>query len=128
MIRCRKLFRRLMAYYERTSSGGRISISREAEATGRRAASRETSMSNQAPKGIRLRIGLFGRTNVGKSSLLNAITQQNVAIVSAEPGTTTDPVEKAMELLPLGPVLFIDTGGIDDQGALGAQRVARTIK
>ena len=67
-------------------------------------------MSNQAPKGIRLHIGLFGRTNVGKSSLLNAITQQNVAIVSAEPGTTTDPVEKAMELLPLGPVLFMTPG------------------
>jgi [FeFe] hydrogenase H-cluster maturation GTPase HydF len=85
-------------------------------------------MSNQAPKGIRLHIGLFGRTNVGKSSLLNAITQQNVAIVSAEPGTTTDPVEKAMELLPLGPVLFIDTGGIDDRATLGAERVARTMK
>lgn len=85
-------------------------------------------MSNFATKGMRLHVGIFGRTNVGKSSLLNAVTQQNVAIVSAKPGTTTDPVEKAMELLPLGPVLFIDTGGIDDREALGAQRVERTLK
>ena len=79
-----------------------------------------------APKGLRLHIGLFGRRNVGKSSLLNAITRQDVSIVSDQAGTTTDPVEKPMELLPLGPVLFIDTAGIDDAGALGELRAART--
>ncbi|HOJ69117.1 MAG TPA: [FeFe] hydrogenase H-cluster maturation GTPase HydF [Candidatus Hydrogenedentes bacterium] len=78
------------------------------------------------PKGMRLHIGFFGRRNVGKSSLLNAITRQDVSLVSEQAGTTTDPVEKPMELLPLGPVLFIDTAGIDDEGALGAQRVERT--
>lgn len=79
-----------------------------------------------APKGMRLHIGIFGRRNAGKSSLLNALTGQNTSIVSDQPGTTTDPVEKPMELLPLGPVLFIDTAGIDDTGALGEQRVERT--
>ncbi len=79
-----------------------------------------------APKGMRLHIGLFGRRNVGKSSLLNAMTRQSVSIVSEVAGTTTDPVEKPMELLPLGPVLFIDTAGIDDAGALGEMRVQRT--
>jgi [FeFe] hydrogenase H-cluster maturation GTPase HydF len=79
-----------------------------------------------APKGIRLHIGIFGRRNVGKSSLLNAITRQQVAIVSDQAGTTTDPVEKPMELLPLGPVLFIDTAGIDDVGALGQLRIDKT--
>jgi len=79
-----------------------------------------------APKGLRLHIGLFGRRNVGKSSLLNAITRQQVSIVSEVAGTTTDPVEKPMELLPLGPVLFIDTAGIDEEGALGALRVGKT--
>ena len=78
------------------------------------------------PKGFRLHIGIFGRRNVGKSSLLNAMTRQNVSIVSDVAGTTTDPVEKPMELLPIGPVLFIDTAGIDDVGALGQMRVART--
>ena len=78
------------------------------------------------PKGFRLHIGLFGRRNVGKSSLLNALTRQEVSIVSDVAGTTTDPVEKPMELLPIGPVLFIDTAGIDDVGALGALRVERT--
>ncbi len=75
---------------------------------------------------MRLHIGLFGRRNVGKSSLLNALTRQQVSIVSDVPGTTTDPVEKPMELLPLGPVLFIDTAGIDDIGALGEMRAERT--
>jgi [FeFe] hydrogenase H-cluster maturation GTPase HydF len=79
-----------------------------------------------APKGIRLHIGIFGRRNVGKSSLLNALTRQYVSIVSEVAGTTTDPVEKPMELLPIGPVLFIDTAGIDDIGALGSLRVKRT--
>jgi [FeFe] hydrogenase H-cluster maturation GTPase HydF len=83
---------------------------------------------NAAPRGVRLHIGIFGRRNVGKSSLLNALTRQQVSIVSPEPGTTTDPVEKPMELLPVGPVLFIDTAGIDDVGALGAQRVERTLR
>jgi [FeFe] hydrogenase H-cluster maturation GTPase HydF len=78
------------------------------------------------PKGNRLHIALFGRRNAGKSSLLNALTQQEVSIVSDLPGTTTDPVEKPMELLPIGPVLFIDTAGIDDCGALGELRVAKT--
>ena len=77
-------------------------------------------------KGFRLHIGFFGRRNVGKSSLLNAITRQKVSIVSDVAGTTTDPVEKPMELLPLGPVLFIDTAGVDDVGALGEQRIAKT--
>ncbi|MGI5865238.1 MAG: [FeFe] hydrogenase H-cluster maturation GTPase HydF [Myxococcales bacterium] len=79
-----------------------------------------------APKGMRLHIGIFGRRNVGKSSLLNAMTRQQVSIVAPEAGTTTDPVEKPMELLPLGPVLFIDTAGIDDEGALGELRVKKT--
>jgi [FeFe] hydrogenase H-cluster maturation GTPase HydF len=79
-----------------------------------------------APKSLRCHIGLFGRRNVGKSSLLNAMTRQNVSIVSEHAGTTTDPVEKPMELLPLGPVLFIDTAGIDDVGALGEMRIRKT--
>ena len=79
-----------------------------------------------SPKSFRLHIGIFGRRNVGKSSLLNALTQQDVSIVSQVAGTTTDPVEKPMELLPLGPVLFIDTAGIDDAGMLGEKRVAKT--
>jgi [FeFe] hydrogenase H-cluster maturation GTPase HydF len=78
------------------------------------------------PKGMRLHIAFFGRRNVGKSSLLNALTRQQVSIVSPVAGTTTDPVEKPMELLPLGPVLFIDTAGIDDVGELGALRVDKT--
>jgi len=79
-----------------------------------------------APKGLRLHIGLFGRRNVGKSSILNALTRQTVSIVSDIAGTTTDPVEKPMEMLPIGPVLFIDTAGIDDVGALGEMRVQKT--
>ena len=83
-------------------------------------------MMQNAPRSFRLHIGIFGRRNVGKSSLLNAITRQQVSIVSEFAGTTTDPVEKPMELLPLGPVLFIDTAGIDDVGALGELRVQKT--
>jgi [FeFe] hydrogenase H-cluster maturation GTPase HydF len=90
-----------------------------------RAPSRLETM-QPTPKTLRLHIGLFGRRNVGKSSLLNAITRQQVSIVSATPGTTTDPVEKPMELLPLGPVLFVDTAGVDDEGALGELRMDRT--
>lgn len=78
------------------------------------------------PQSERLHIAVFGRRNAGKSSLLNAITDQNVSIVSAVKGTTTDPVRKTMELLPLGPVLFTDTPGLDDEGELGALRVQRT--
>jgi [FeFe] hydrogenase H-cluster maturation GTPase HydF len=80
----------------------------------------------KAPKSLRLHIGIYGRRNVGKSSLLNAITRQDVSIVSEMAGTTTDPVEKPMELLPLGPVLFIDTAGIDDEGTVGELRVSKT--
>jgi [FeFe] hydrogenase H-cluster maturation GTPase HydF len=83
-------------------------------------------MTAPAPKGLRLHIALFGRRNVGKSSLLNAVTRQQVSIVSSIAGTTTDPVEKPMELLPLGPVLFVDTAGIDDAGTLGELRVRKT--
>lgn len=81
----------------------------------------------RAPKTFRLHIGIFGRRNAGKSSILNALTQQDVSIVSDIAGTTTDPVEKPMELLPLGPVLFIDTAGIDDVGSLGEKRIAKTL-
>ena len=81
----------------------------------------------QTPKGLRLHIGLFGRRNVGKSSLLNALARQHVSIVSDVPGTTTDPVEKPMELSPVGPVLFIDTAGVDDVGALGEERIRKTM-
>lgn len=79
-------------------------------------------------KGMRCHIGIYGRRNVGKSSLLNAITRQDVSIVSSIAGTTTDPVEKPMELLPLGPVLFIDTAGIDDSGEVGELRTEKTRK
>lgn len=81
----------------------------------------------KAPKSFRLHIGIFGRRNTGKSSLLNALTHQEVSIVSNIAGTTTDPVEKPMEFLPLGPVLFIDTAGIDDVGDLGEKRVKKTM-
>ncbi|MCE4563208.1 [FeFe] hydrogenase H-cluster maturation GTPase HydF [Maribellus sp. CM-23] len=81
----------------------------------------------RAPKTFRLHIGILGRRNAGKSSILNALTQQEVSIVSEVAGTTTDPVEKPMELLPLGPVLFIDTAGIDDVGDLGEKRIAKTL-
>ena len=74
----------------------------------------------------RIHIAWFGKRNAGKSSLVNAVTGQDISIVSDVPGTTTDPVRKAMELLPLGPVLMIDTPGIDDEGTLGELRVART--
>ena len=80
------------------------------------------------PKSLRLHIALFGRTNVGKSSFLNLISGQDVSIVSEQPGTTTDVVEKTMELLPIGPVVFIDTAGLDDTTALGKHRVKKTEK
>ncbi|MEI8344597.1 MAG: [FeFe] hydrogenase H-cluster maturation GTPase HydF [Candidatus Omnitrophota bacterium] len=80
------------------------------------------------PLSNRLHIGIFGRVNVGKSSLINALTDQDTAIVSETPGTTTDPVHKAMEIHGLGPVVVFDTGGIDDAGALGAMCVDKTFK
>ena len=80
---------------------------------------------NETPLGERVHIGFFGRRNAGKSSLVNAVTGQAMAVVSETAGTTTDPVEKTMELLPIGPVLIIDTPGTDDIGALGEKRVAR---
>ena len=82
----------------------------------------------KTPKGLRLHIGVFGRRNVGKSSVLNALVSQSVSIVSDIAGTTTDPVEKVMELKPIGPVVFIDTAGVDDIGALGQARVAKTMQ
>lgn len=82
----------------------------------------------ETPKGSRLHIAIFGRRNAGKSSLINALTNQDIALVSAVPGTTTDPVYKAMEILPVGPVMMIDTAGIDDEGQLGALRVERTMQ
>ena len=81
---------------------------------------------NDTPSGERLHIGFFGRRNAGKSSLVNAITGQDLAVVSETRGTTTDPVRKAMELLPIGPVLIIDTPGFDDEGSLGEKRVLKT--
>jgi len=81
---------------------------------------------NNTPRGERPHIALFGRRNAGKSSLVNAIANQQLSIVSEIKGTTTDPVYKAMELLPLGPVLLIDTPGLDDEGELGSLRVQKT--
>ena len=83
---------------------------------------------NNTPAGERVHIGFFGRRNAGKSSLLNAVTGQELAVVSEIGGTTTDPVYKAMELLPMGPVMMIDTPGFDDEGTLGGQRVKKTVQ
>ena len=83
---------------------------------------------NETPSGERTQIAFFGMRNAGKSSLVNAVTGQQLAVVSDVAGTTTDPVRKAMELLPLGPVVIVDTPGIDDEGALGEMRVAATRK
>lgn len=82
---------------------------------------------NQTPRSERPHIALFGRRNAGKSSVINAITDQEIAIVSEVKGTTTDPVYKAMEILPLGPVVVIDTAGLDDEGALGELRIKKTL-
>lgn len=81
---------------------------------------------NDTPSGERLHIGFFGRRNAGKSSVVNAVTGQELAVVSDVKGTTTDPVQKSMELLPLGPVMIIDTPGFDDEGELGLKRVQKT--
>lgn len=83
---------------------------------------------NATPSSERAHIGIFGKRNAGKSSLINAITGQNLAIVSEAKGTTTDPVYKAMELLPLGPVMIIDTPGIDDEGVLGSLRIQKAYQ
>lgn len=82
----------------------------------------------ETPRGNRVHIAIFGRTNAGKSSLINCITNQNISLVSDVKGTTTDPVYKAMELLPIGPVVFIDTAGIDDISAIGALRIEKTTE
>ena len=82
---------------------------------------------NQTPDSMRTRIAFFGRRNAGKSSLINALTGQDLAIVSDVPGTTADPVSKAMEILPLGPCLVTDTAGLDDEGELGAMRVRKSL-
>jgi small GTP-binding protein len=79
-------------------------------------------------KSQRLHIGIFGKTNVGKSSLINKITGQDISIVSEIAGTTTDVVEKSMELLPIGAVNFLDTAGIDDKSSLGSERINKTLK
>ena len=83
---------------------------------------------NNTPSGERVHIGIFGRRNAGKSSIINALTGQDLAIVSDVLGTTTDPVQKAMELLPLGPVVMIDTPGLDDEGDLGALRIRKAYQ
>ena len=83
---------------------------------------------NNTPNGERVHIGIFGRRNAGKSSLINAITNQSVSIVSDTAGTTTDPVSKAMELLPIGPVIIFDTPGFDDEGELGSLRVEKSLQ
>lgn len=83
---------------------------------------------NRTPNSNRIHIGFYGKRNAGKSSVLNAIAEQDISVVSNIKGTTTDPVRKAMELIPLGPVLFIDTAGIDDEGALGEKRIGKTLK
>jgi len=80
---------------------------------------------SSVPSSERIHIGFFGMRNAGKSSLVNAVTGQMISVVSDVKGTTTDPVKKAMELLPLGPVVIIDTPGMDDEGELGAMRVSR---
>ena len=82
---------------------------------------------NQTPQGERLHIGIFGMRNAGKSSIINAITGQNLSIVSDIKGTTTDPVSKAMELLPFGPVMLFDTPGLDDEGTLGEMRIEKAL-
>ena len=90
--------------------------------------SRENIMSlNEQVSAERLHIGFFGMRNAGKSSLVNAVTGQDLCVVSETKGTTTDPVRKAMELLPLGPVVIIDTPGLDDEGDLGKLRVEKAL-
>ena len=88
----------------------------------------QTGSLNSTPSGDRVHSGIFGKRNAGKSSVINAMTGQSLSIVSDVKGTTTDPVQKAMELLPLGPVVVIDTPGIDDEGDLGSLRVQKSYQ
>ena len=81
---------------------------------------------NDTPSSNRIHIAFFGKRNAGKSSLVNALTNQKISLVSDTPGTTTDPVKKSMELGGLGPVVIIDTAGIDDEGTLGEMRISKT--
>ncbi|GKX28886.1 [FeFe] hydrogenase H-cluster maturation GTPase HydF [Vallitalea longa] len=83
---------------------------------------------NKTPRGDRVHIALFGKRNAGKSSIINAITNQDIALVSSVKGTTTDPVYKAMEILPIGPVVIVDTAGLDDEGELGELRKKKTLE
>ena len=83
---------------------------------------------NKTPRGSRIHIAIFGKRNVGKSSLINALTSQSISLVSEQAGTTTDPVFQSLDLLPLGPVVIIDTAGIDDEGSLGKLRVEKTYE
>lgn len=83
---------------------------------------------NKTPSSSRLHIAIFGKRNMGKSTLINALTGQNLAIVSEYAGTTTDPVYKAMEILPIGPCVIIDTAGLDDLGDLGELRVKKSLE
>lgn len=83
---------------------------------------------NSTPNSNRKHISIYGKTNAGKSSLINGILGQDLCLVSKVPGTTTDPVLKAMELIPVGPVLFIDTAGLDDQTELGSIRMKKSIE
>lgn len=83
---------------------------------------------NETPLANRLHIALFGKTNAGKSSVINALTNQNISLVSDVKGTTTDPVYKAMELLPIGPIVLIDTAGLDDESKLGELRKNKTLE
>ena len=83
---------------------------------------------NETPRGVRVHLALFGKRNTGKSSVINAITGQETAIVSEVKGTTTDPVFKSMEILPIGPCVIIDTAGIDDVGELGDLRIKKTLE
>src|SRR5665648_916889 len=83
---------------------------------------------NEAPRGVRVHLALFGKRNTGKSSVINALTGQDTAIVSEVKGTTTDPVFKAMEILPIGPCVIIDTAGLDDVGELGELRIKKTLE
>lgn len=82
---------------------------------------------NTTPNSNRKHIAIFGKTNVGKSYLINSICEQEISIVSNESGTTTDPVFKAMELIPIGPVMFIDTAGLDDKSLIGNLRIKKTM-
>lgn len=82
---------------------------------------------NSTPQSVRIHIGLFGKRNAGKSSIINAISNQNIAIVSNVAGTTTDPVFRPIEILPIGPCVLIDTAGLDDEGTLGELRINKSL-